>query len=232
MTNPAFSFQNVTKEYGRGVLSTRIFDDLSLDIDANDFVALMGPSGSGKTTLLNLMGGIDRINAGSLLYQGARIDGYSEAELTRWRQAQIGFVFQTYNLIPVLTAGQNIELPLLLTGLGRKERATKVQLALELMGLGAYRDQMPRKMSGGQQQRISIARAMVSDAPVLLCDEPTGNLDRDTAEEVMGILQLLNREHGKTIILVTHDAAAARYARQTICLDKGHLFTQKVSSVA
>lgn len=232
MINPAFSFQHVTKEYGRGHLSTRIFDDLCLDIEANDFVALMGPSGSGKTTLLNLMGGIDRITTGSLLYQGARIDGYSEAELTRWRKAQIGFVFQTYNLIPVLTAGQNIELPLLLTGLGRRERAAKVQLALELMGLGAYRDQMPLKMSGGQQQRISIARAMVSDAPVLLCDEPTGNLDRDTAEEVMGILQLLNREHGKTIILVTHDAAAARHARRTICLDKGRLFTQKESSLA
>ena len=218
-----FSFQlrQVSKRFVKGKESISIFDHLDLDIPASDFVAVMGPSGSGKTTLLNLLGGIDRVTAGEIRFDGQRVDALSENQLSSWRAANIGFIFQFYNLMPVLTAEQNVELPLLLTHLGRKERRGNVATALELVGLSDRAGHYPREMSGGQQQRVAIARAIVSDPQVLLCDEPTGDLDRTTADEVLAILQLLNREHRKTIVVVTHDPQVARYTKRTLHLNKG-----------
>jgi putative ABC transport system ATP-binding protein len=222
MADP-FSFQlrHVSKRFVKGKETITIFDGLDLDIPAGDFVAIMGPSGSGKTTLLNLLGGIDHVTSGEILFDGRRVDTLSENQLSAWRAANVGFIFQFYNLMPVLTAAQNVELPLLLTKLGRKERRTNVATALELVGLSDRASHYPREMSGGQQQRVAIARAIVSDPQVLLCDEPTGDLDRTTADEVLGILQLLNREHGKTIVVVTHDPEVARYTKRTLHLNKG-----------
>jgi putative ABC transport system ATP-binding protein len=222
MADP-FSFQlrHVSKRFVKGKETITIFDGLDLDIPAGDFVAIMGPSGSGKTTLLNLLGGIDHVTAGEILFDGRRVDTLTENQLSAWRAANVGFIFQFYNLMPVLTAAQNVELPLLLTKLGRRERRTNVATALELVGLSDRASHYPREMSGGQQQRVAIARAIVSDPQVLLCDEPTGDLDRSTADEVLGILQLLNREHGKTIVVVTHDPEVARYTKRTLHLNKG-----------
>jgi putative ABC transport system ATP-binding protein len=191
---------------------------------------VMGPSGSGKTTLLNLLGGIDRADAGEVNVADRRIDGLSEGDLARWRAANIGFIFQFYNLMPILTAAQNVELPLLLTSLHSKERAARVATALSVVNLADRLKHYPREMSGGQQQRVAIARAIVSDPNLLLCDEPTGDLDRTSADEILSILQLLNKDLGKTIVMVTHDPAAARYARRTLHLDKGTFIERELAA--
>jgi putative ABC transport system ATP-binding protein len=216
----------VAKRFTKGKETISIFDHLDLAIPRGDFIAVMGPSGSGKTTLLNLLGGIDRADAGEISVADHRIDGLSESELAAWRAANIGFIFQFYNLMPMLTAAQNVELPLLLTTLRRKERASRVQTALSVVGLADRVKHHPREMSGGQQQRVAIARAIVSDPNLLLCDEPTGDLDRHSADEILSILQLLNKDLGKTIVMVTHDPKAAEFARRTLHLEKGQLLEQ------
>src|SRR4249919_3322434 len=216
----------VAKRFTKGKETISIFDHLDLAIPRGDFVAVMGPSGSGKTTLLNLLGGIDHVDSGEIDVAGKRIDGLSEGALARWRAANIGFIFQFYNLMPMLTAAQNVELPLLLTRLHGKERAERVQTALSVVGLADRIKHCPREMSGGQQQRVAIARAIVSDPKLLLADEPTGDLDRTTADEILKLLQALNREHGKTIVMVTHDPLAAGFANRTLHLDKGRLAEQ------
>jgi putative ABC transport system ATP-binding protein len=218
------------KRFTKGRETISIFDNLDLMIPAGDFVAVMGPSGSGKTTLLNLLGGIDRADSGEVIVAGQRIDGLSEGDLARWRAANIGFIFQFYNLMPILTAAQNVELPLLLTSLRSKERTARVETALSVVGLADRLKHYPREMSGGQQQRVAIARAIVSDPNLLLCDEPTGDLDRASADEILSILQLLNKELGKTIVMVTHDPAAARYARRTLHLDKGNFVERELAA--
>src|ERR1043166_1475455 len=216
------------KRCTKGKETITIFDGLDLSIPQGDFVAVMGPSGSGKTTLLNLLGGIDRPDGGEIAVAGARIDGMSEGELARWRAASVGFIFQFYNLMPMLTAAQNVELPLLLTRLKAKERRKHVATALDVVNLPDRAAHYPREMSGGQQQRVAIARAIVSDPKLLLCDEPTGDLDRATADEILQVLQILNRELNKTIIMVTHDPAAAKYARRTLHLDKGQFVKEEL----
>jgi len=221
---------HVSKRFTKGRETITIFDELDLLIPRGDFVAVMGPSGSGKTTLLNLLGGIDRADAGEINVGDRRIDGLSEGELARWRAATIGFIFQFYNLMPMLTAAQNVELPLLLTGLRSKERAARVETALSVVNLADRLKHYPREMSGGQQQRVAIARAIVSDPNLLLCDEPTGDLDRTSADEILSILQLLNKDLGKTIVMVTHDPAAARYAQRILHLDKGNFIEQDLAA--
>ncbi|MBR1222521.1 ABC transporter ATP-binding protein [Bradyrhizobium sp. U87765 SZCCT0131] len=220
----------VSKGFTKGRETITIFDQLDMVIPRGDFIAVMGPSGSGKTTLLNLLGGIDRSDRGEVTIADSRIDGLSESELARWRAANIGFIFQFYNLMPMLTAAQNVELPLLLTKLHRKERAERVQTALSVVGLADRVKHYPREMSGGQQQRVAIARAIVSDPNLLLCDEPTGDLDRTSADEILSILQLLNKDLGKTIVMVTHDPAAARYAQRTLHLDKGRFVAKELAA--
>ncbi|MFN9832335.1 MAG: ABC transporter ATP-binding protein [Phenylobacterium sp.] len=212
---------DVCKSYTRGKESISIFDRLNLVIPKGDFVAIMGPSGSGKTTLLNLLGGTDRCDSGQISFDGERIEGYSEGQLTAWRARNVGFIFQFYNLMPILTAAQNVELPLLLTSLPAQRRKENVTTALKIVDLADRARHKPKELSGGQQQRVAIARAIVSDPKLLLCDEPTGDLDRSTANDILSTLQLLNRELGKTIIMVTHDPEAARFATRTLHLDKG-----------
>jgi putative ABC transport system ATP-binding protein len=221
----------LTKRFIKGKETIAVFDRLDLAIPQGDFVAVMGPSGSGKTTLLNLLGGIDRPDAGEVHVAGARIDRLSEGGLARWRAANVGFIFQFYNLMPMLSAAHNVELPLLLTKLGAKDRRRHVETALNVVNLADRATHYPREMSGGQQQRVAIARAIVSDPKLLLCDEPTGDLDRAAADEILTILQLLNRDLGKTIVMVTHDPAAAKYARRVLHLDKG-LFIEKAELAA
>jgi putative ABC transport system ATP-binding protein len=220
----------LSKRFTKGKDTITIFDHLDLSVAQGDFVAIMGPSGSGKTTLLNLLGGIDRPDAGQIYVASIRTDGLSEGELARWRAANIGFIFQFYNLMPMLTAAQNVELPLLLTRLSAKERRRHVETGLKVVNLVDRAKHYPREMSGGQQQRVAIARAIVSDPKLLLCDEPTGDLDRTTADEILSVLQLLNRDLGKTIVIVTHDPAAARYARRTLHLDKGSFIEQDLAA--
>ena len=217
------TLRNITKTYQRGPEKVQVLHGIDLDIERGDFVALMGPSGSGKTTLLNLIGGLDTPSGGEIAIEGQRIDQLGAGQLSTWRSHHVGFVFQFYNLMPMLTAQKNVELPLLLTNLSASERKRRAQIALTLVGLAERRDHCPNELSGGQQQRVAIARAIVSDPTFLICDEPTGDLDRQSAEEVLGLLQLLNREHGKTIIMVTHDPKAAEYATHTVHLDKGEL---------
>lgn len=217
--------RDINKTYRKGKESVPVLTDLSLDIKRGDFLALMGPSGSGKTTLLNLLGGLDSPTSGSLKIAGERIDTFSAGQLTRWRARHVGFIFQFYNLMPVLTAARNVELPLLLTKLSAKRRKQNVMAALELVGLKDRAKHKPSELSGGQEQRVAIARAIVSDPDLLLCDEPTGDLDRSTADEILELLQTLNREQGKTIVMVTHDPRAAEHAKQTLHLDKGALIT-------
>jgi len=217
------SLRNITKTYERGPEKVQVLHGIDLDITRGDFVALMGPSGSGKTTLLNLIGGLDTPTGGEINIEDQRIDQLGAGQLSTWRSHHVGFVFQFYNLMPMLTAQKNVELPLLLTNLNASERKRRAQIALTLVGLADRRDHRPNELSGGQQQRVAIARAIVSDPTFLICDEPTGDLDRQSAEEVLGLLQLLNREHGKTIIMVTHDPKAAEYATHTVHLDKGEL---------
>jgi putative ABC transport system ATP-binding protein len=215
--------RDVSKVYERGRQKVEVLHHVDLDIDEGDFLALMGPSGSGKTTLLNLIGGLDVPTGGSIAVGGQRIDKLSGAALAKWRAAKVGFVFQFYNLMPMLSAQRNVELPLLLTRLSGAERRKRASIALQLVGLADRAAHKPGELSGGQQQRVSIARAIVSDPTLLVCDEPTGDLDRQSAEEVLGLLRALNRDHGKTILMVTHDPKAAEYANHTLHLDKGTL---------
>ena len=215
--------RGATKTYQRGSERIEVLHGVDLDIPAGDFLALMGPSGSGKTTLLNLIGGLDTPSGGQIVVGGERIDQLSRGDLTRWRAAHVGFVFQFYNLMPVLSAQRNVELPLLLTSLSAAERRRRAGIALALVGLADRASHKPRELSGGQEQRVAIARAIVSDPTLLICDEPTGDLDRATAAEILSLLQMLNREHGKTIVMVTHDPKAAEYARHRLLLDKGTL---------
>ncbi|GGO64934.1 ABC transporter ATP-binding protein [Bowmanella pacifica] len=226
-----FELKAVAKRFKKGKETISIFDDLNMTIKRGDFLAIMGPSGSGKTTLLNLLGGVDQPTGGEISFDGARIDGLSEGELAKWRANNIGFIFQFYNLMPMLNAAKNVELPLLLTSLSSKQRQQRVDTALQLVGLADRAKHMPSEMSGGQLQRVAIARAVVSDPKLLLCDEPTGDLDRQTADEILEMLQLLNREFGKTIIMVTHDPAAARYASHTLHLDKGQFVDKEDDDV-
>jgi putative ABC transport system ATP-binding protein len=216
-----FLLRNVSKRYTKGKESISIFEGLNLNIVEGDFVAIMGPSGSGKTTLLNMLGGIDQVSDGSLKFRDENLDRFHEGQLSKWRARNVGFIFQFYNLMPMLSAAQNVELPLLLTNLGAKDRAKNVVTALDVVGLSDRAKHSPKEMSGGQQQRVAIARAIVADPSVLICDEPTGDLDRTTANEILTMLQLLNRELQKTIIMVTHDPAAASFAKRTLHLDKG-----------
>jgi len=218
--------RNVTKVYERGRQKIEVLHGLTLDIPKGDFVALMGPSGSGKTTLLNLIGGLDQPSSGEIMVAGSRIDQLSSGQLARWRAHNVGFVFQFYNLMPVLSAEGNVELPLLLTKLSSAQRKKNVAVALQVVGLADRAKHKPKELSGGQEQRVAIARALVSDPQLLVCDEPTGDLDRKTADEILGLLQVLNREHGKTIVIVTHDPKAAGFARRTLHLEKGQLLEQ------
>jgi len=215
--------RNVSRVYTRGKQKIEVLHSINLEIAQGDFLALMGPSGSGKTTLLNLIGGLDTPTTGTIAVAGQRIDNLGQSALSRWRATHVGFVFQFYNLMPTLSAQRNVELPLLLTKLSAAQRRQNAAVALRLVNLGDRAGHKPSELSGGQQQRVAIARAIVSDPALLVCDEPTGDLDRQSAEEVLGLLQVLNREHGKTIIIVTHDPKAAEFARQTLRLDKGTL---------
>ncbi len=215
--------RDVHKIYRRGGERLDILNGIDLEIPQGDFVALMGPSGSGKTTLLNLLGGLDRPTSGSIEVEGQRIDQLSGGRLTEWRARHVGFVFQLYNLLPVLTAERNVELPLLLSPLSKAQRKSHVSTALQVVGLADRAEHYPRQLSGGQEQRVGIARAIVTDPTLLLCDEPTGDLDRKSGDEILDLLQALNREQGTTIVMVTHDPHAAARARRTLHLDKGNL---------
>jgi putative ABC transport system ATP-binding protein len=217
------------KEFRRGSERIDVLQGVNLEIPPGDFLALMGPSGSGKTTLLNLLGGLDSPTSGTITIAGKRIDQMSSGQLARWRATNIGFVFQLYNLLPVLTAERNVELPLLLTKLSSRERKRHVEVALRVVGLADRARHYPRQLSGGQEQRVGIARAIVNDPTLLLCDEPTGDLDRKAGDEILDLLQALNRENGKTIVMVTHDPHAAARARRVLHLDKGVLTSEPVA---
>jgi putative ABC transport system ATP-binding protein len=221
--------RDLSKVYARGKQRVEVLHHINLSIEEGDFLALMGPSGSGKTTLLNLMGGLDTPTGGSITVAGQRIDQLGAGSLARWRASNVGFVFQFYNLMPMLTAQKNVELPLLLTRLSAGQRRKNAGIALQLVGLAERASHKPSELSGGQQQRVAIARAIVSDPNLLVCDEPTGDLDRQSAEDVLGLLRQLNREHGKTIVMVTHDPKAAEYANHTLHLDKGTLVEQAIA---
>jgi putative ABC transport system ATP-binding protein len=226
------SLRNVVKSYRRGRRIVEIFNGLSLDVPAGQFVALMGPSGSGKTTLLNLISGLDRPNKGEIVVAGERIDRLSGRKLSRWRSRHVGFVFQFYNLMPALSAWRNVELPLLLTALSGRERSRRVGVALELVGMSERASHRPRQLSGGEQQRVAIARALVADPSLLACDEPTGDLDRAMAAQILDLLRTLSKDHGKTIVMVTHDQKAADYAQRQLYLDKGSLSADTARSAA
>ena len=230
MSDALIRLEGVKKSFQKGQERIEIFDGLDMEIAAGDFVAMMGPSGSGKTTLLNMLGGVDQPTGGAIYFDGERIDSLSEGKLAKWRANNVGFIFQFYNLMEMLTAARNVELPLLLTRLSGAERKKSVAAALELVGLADRAKHVPTELSGGQQQRIAIARAIVSDPKLLLCDEPTGDLDRVTATEILEILQLLNRDFGKTIVMVTHDPEAAKYAKRTLHLDKGQFDERELAA--
>lgn len=222
MTN-LIEVKGVNKTYQRGGETLVVLDDLNLGVPEGDFLALMGPSGSGKSTLLNLIGGLDTPTAGEVVIKGQHLENLKASSLSRWRADNVGFIFQFYNLLPVLTANKNVEIPLLLTKLSASQRNEHVSTALNVVGLSDRGGHKPNELSGGQQQRVAIARALVSDPDILVCDEPTGDLDRDTATEILDLLQILNRDHGKTILMVTHDPVAANFAKRTLHLDKGRL---------
>ena len=216
------------KVFRRGSEEIHVLQGLDLDVPPGDFLALMGPSGSGKSTLLNLIGGLDRPTRGSVEIGGDRVDQMSDRQLAAWRARHVGLIFQFYNLLPVLNAERNVELPLLLTNLSKSDRRKHVEAALKIVGLSHRTRHFPRTLSGGEQQRVGIARAIVTDPTILLCDEPTGDLDRKTGDEILDLLQALNREQGKTIIMVTHDPHASNKAKRTLHLDKGQLVTEAV----
>ena len=224
--------RKLAKVYERGSQKIEVLHHIDLDIESQDFLALMGPSGSGKTTLLNLIGGLDSPTDGSIAVAGEHIERLGEDALAKWRASNVGFVFQFYNLLPMLTARRNVELPLLLTKLSAAERKRNATIALELVGLSDRALHKPSELSGGQQQRVAIARAIVSDPRLLVCDEPTGDLDRQSATEILTLMQDLNRDHGKTIVMVTHDPKAAEYAHKTLHLDKGTLVGNPESTAA
>ncbi len=224
--------RDLSKVYTRGKQKVEVLHHIQLDVQQGDFLALMGPSGSGKTTLLNLIGGLDSPTGGAISVGGERIDQLSGGQLAKWRAAKVGFVFQFYNLMPTLSAQRNVELPLLLTKLSGAERRKRAAIALQLVGLADRATHKPTELSGGQQQRVSIARAIVSDPALLVCDEPTGDLDRQSAEDVLTLLQVLNRQHGKTIVMVTHDPKAASRASHVLHLDKGTLVEQDALATA
>lgn len=223
---PLVTVRQLRKIYRRGGEQIDVLQGVDLDIAQGEFLALMGPSGSGKTTLLNLLGGLDGPTGGSIEVGGERIDELSSGALARWRSSHVGFVFQLYNLLPVLTAQRNVELPLLLTRLSAAERRKRAEIALSVVGLGDRLKHYPRQLSGGQEQRVGIARAIVTDPTLLLCDEPTGDLDRKSGDEILGLLSALNRDHGKTIVMVTHDPHAAACASRLVHLEKGLLVTE------
>jgi len=229
MTDILARLEGVSRSYQKGKEKVEVLHNLDLDIPRGDFIAVMGPSGSGKTTLLNLIGGLDKPTAGTIRVGDAELTNMSNNQLSHWRSTHIGFIFQFYNLLPVLTAQKNVELPLLLTNFNGKERAERAAIALDIVGLSDRSKHHPRELSGGQEQRVAIARAIVSDPSLLLCDEPTGDLDRETADEVLKLMQILNREHGKTIVMVTHDAQAAEYANRILHCDKGTLEAREVA---
>jgi putative ABC transport system ATP-binding protein len=226
------SIRNVVKGYVRGKQRVEVLHGLNVDVEAGEFLALMGPSGSGKTTLLNLIGGLDRPDRGEITVGGERIDRMSSGQLAKWRARHVGFIFQFYNLLPVLTAERNVEVPLLLTKLSARERKRNVQAVLELVGLADRAKHKPAELSGGQQQRVAIARALVADPTLLVCDEPTGDLDRETSESILGLIQLLNQKQGKTIVMVTHDPRAADHASRKLYMDKGVLVSSTSLGVA
>ena len=226
MSESLVSIKDLHKIFQRGGQRIDVLQGVDLEIPPGDFLALMGPSGSGKTTLLNLMGGLDTPSSGSITVGGDHIDHMSGGKLSAWRARHIGFVFQLYNLLPVLTAARNVELPLLLTKLSKSERRKRVEVALRVVGLAERMHHYPRQLSGGQEQRVGIARAIVTDPTLLLCDEPTGDLDRKSGDEILELLQTLNRDHGKTIVMVTHDPHAAARAKRTLHLEKGELVTE------
>ena len=219
----AISLRNVIKHYRRGKETVEVLHGLNLEIPAGEFVSLMGPSGSGKTTILNLVGGLDRATSGEVIVGGEHLESLSGGQLTKWRGHHIGFIFQFYNLMPMLSAAGNVELPLLLTKLSKAERKRRVEIALDIVGLKERASHKPGEMSGGQQQRVGIARAIVADPAILLCDEPTGDLDRASADDILALLQQLNRQHKKTIVMVTHDPKAADHATRQLEMDKGSL---------
>jgi putative ABC transport system ATP-binding protein len=223
--------RNVGMSYRRGADIVSIFENLTLEIPSGDFVAMMGPSGSGKTTLLNMLGGLVKPQAGEILIGDEEIHRFGERQLTQWRGTTVGFISQFYNLMPILSAAENVELPLLLRNLSRAKRRTNVETALSVVGLGERAKHRPNELSGGQQQRVAIARAIVSDPQIILADEPTGDLDRHAAEEILKLLQTLNRHMGKTIVMVTHDPNAASYANRTLHLDKG-VFVERMERAA
>jgi putative ABC transport system ATP-binding protein len=223
MSTSLVTVRNLHKVFQRGGQRIDVLQGVDLDIPQGDYLALMGPSGSGKTTLLNLLGGLDTPTEGSIEVGGDRLDKLSGAKLSAWRARHIGFVFQLYNLLPVLTAARNVELPLLLTKLKKADRQNRVRVALSVVGLGDRMHHYPRQLSGGQEQRVGIARAIVTDPTLLLCDEPTGDLDRKSGDEILELLEVLNRDHGKTIVMVTHDPHAAARAKRTLHLEKGVL---------
>ncbi|MCE2460863.1 MAG: ABC transporter ATP-binding protein [Pseudomonadales bacterium] len=214
---------DVHKSFVKAREAVEVLMGIDLRVEAGDFVALMGPSGSGKTTLLNIIGGLDGATAGEVVVAERNLDQLSNRDLARWRAATIGFIFQFYNLLPVLNAQRNVELPLLLTKLSAKQRRRNAQTALSIVGLDDRAGHKPGELSGGQQQRVAIARAIVADPPILVCDEPTGDLDRENAEQILDLLQILNRDHGKTVMMVTHDPKAADHAKRILHLDKGKL---------
>jgi putative ABC transport system ATP-binding protein len=226
------SIKNVVKGYTRGKQRVEVLHSIDLSVESGDFVALMGPSGSGKTTLLNLIGGLDRPDRGEITVAGQRIDRLSSGQLAKWRARNVGFIFQFYNLLPVLTAERNVEVPLLLTKLTSAERRRNVAAALELVGLSDRAKHKPAELSGGQQQRIAIARALVADPVLLVCDEPTGDLDRETSESILKLLKLLNEQQRKTIVMVTHDPRAAQYASRRLYVDKGSLLAAPLGAAA
>jgi len=226
---PLVQIEHLVKSYRRGDQVVEVLKDITLNIGQGDFTALMGPSGSGKSTLLNLIAGIDKPDSGLLRINGLDIAGMGETDLARWRAANVGFIFQFYNLMPVLTAFENVELPLLLTNLSRRERRERVELTLSMVNLADRMDHTPNELSGGQQQRVAIARAIVTDPTLIVADEPTGDLDRTSASEILALLQQLNQQLGKTIIMVTHDAHAAAQARTLVHLEKGELLAAQAA---
>jgi putative ABC transport system ATP-binding protein len=232
MANTLVEITHLAKSYTRGGQAVPVLYDITLEIARGDFISLMGPSGSGKSTLLNLIAGIDKPDSGILRIDGEDITKLSEGELADWRASNIGFIFQFYNLMPVLTAFENVELPLLLTNLSKSERRTRVEMTLSLVGLADRMEHYPNELSGGQQQRVAIARAIVTDPTILVCDEPTGDLDKQSAADVLAMLKQLNEEMGKTIIMVTHDAHAAEAAKRLVHLEKGELIGEVTSTTA